>query len=741
MRIVEWYNEILENCVPCEKELIYKEIAEIDKIVEQACLGSIDWVNYDPAFIEDFYEKLKNLHSRVLKAQNNIKKILASIRSWGQMPLYQRKDGSIDLLLDIEDRPGKIQRRLLDCFDTKKLIDVAMEQNFRYYFDFFVESEIKLSEMSVKTKGTDESVVVQQEPSQEKVDEEGEASQTDTLEEISSLEHSELDRTTSQLALYRPYQEYVDSIVSKEIMESIHTSVKYIKFEMENRLSHDAPVFEIKYQLIPPKTCFVPTLDAFDSNGFLALVEGLMTDIYCMSTIPRVAQPPESERTDENGKVTETTYLDHLENQHEIEQMKDSIINRVIQTIREAEEYTQRFNDYNYLWLDDKHSVLEQFLKYGRPLTADEMEMLLSADTPLREVAPTLDQFKTQIDSYYDLYDKVFATMNISVNFDVWLSIDLRHFKTALLSEICKWSNLYKKNLIDKVVVSLAELEEFANECDEIFVLEAAEEDFPTLLKILSALNKLKERENMYDNMFEPLKATVDLLKGYNVEFDEIVYKQFAELPERWLHIKKTASKVREKIAPAQTYQVDLIKKRITLFDIRSKLYREGFKKLAFFKVPCKNVYQMCNQVNLELNIMETQMKNLCDSAALFELNPPDDNKLRQCRKEIRMVKQIWDFVYAVESCVDDWKKTPWKKIDVEAMELECKNYGKQIRQLDKEMRSWNPYMHVEAVLKNLLTSLRAITELQNPAIRERHWIELMHATKVSYTPSIGGTL
>lgn len=411
--------------------------------------------------------------------------------------------------------------------------------------------------------------------------------------------------------------------------------------------------------------------------------------------------------------------------------MKDSIINRVIETVREAEEYTQRFDDYNYLWLDDKHIVLEQFLKYGRPLTADEMEMLLSAETPLREIAPTLDQFKLQIDSYYDLYDKIFVNMDISTVFDKWLSIDLRHFKTVLLIEISKWSNLFKKNLIDKVVNSLQELEEFANECDEIFILEAAEEDFPTLLKILSALNKLKERENMYDNMFEPLKATVDLLKGYNVEFDENVYKQFAELPERWLHIKKTASKVREKIAPAQAYQVDLIKKRITLFDIRSKLYREGFKKLAFFKVPCENVYQMCNQVNLELNIMETQMKNLCDSAALFELNPPDDNKLRLCRKEIRQVKQIWDFVYAVESCVNDWKKTPWKKIDVEAMEVECKNYGKQIRLLDKDMRGWNPYTHVEAVLKNLLTSLRAITELQNPAIRERHWIELMHATKV----------
>lgn len=48
-------------------------------------------------------------------------------------------------------------------------------------------------------------------------------------------------------------------------------------------------------------------------------------------------------------------------------------------------------------------------------------------------------------------------------------------------------------------------------------------------------------------------------------------------------------------------------------------------------------------------------------------------------------------------------------------------------------MRVWDAYVNLEATLKNLLTSLRAVTELQNPAIRERHWKQLMEATKVRY--------
>lgn len=65
-------------------------------------------------------------------------------------------------------------------------------------------------------------------------------------------------------------------------------------------------------------------------------------------------------------------------------------------------------------------------------------------------------------------------------------------------------------------------------------------------------------------------------------------------------------------------------------------------------------------------------------------------------------------------------------------MEQECKKFNKDIRILNKDIRTWNPYVYLEAALKNLVTSLKAITELQNPAIKERHWIELMQATKVS---------
>ncbi len=51
-------------------------------------------------------------------------------------------------------------------------------------------------------------------------------------------------------------------------------------------------------------------------------------------------------------------------------------------------------------------------------------------------------------------------------------------------------------------------------------------------------------------------------------------------------------------------------------------------------------------------------------------------------------------------------------------------------------MRTWDAFNGLEVTVKNMLTSLRAVGELQNPAIRDRHWQQLVAATRVSFVMS-----
>lgn len=51
-------------------------------------------------------------------------------------------------------------------------------------------------------------------------------------------------------------------------------------------------------------------------------------------------------------------------------------------------------------------------------------------------------------------------------------------------------------------------------------------------------------------------------------------------------------------------------------------------------------------------------------------------------------------------------------------------------------MKNFNP-QHISGIdneIKNMMTALRAATELQNPTIRDRHWKELFAATGADFT-------
>lgn len=48
--------------------------------------------------------------------------------------------------------------------------------------------------------------------------------------------------------------------------------------------------------------------------------------------------------------------------------------------------------------------------------------------------------------------------------------------------------------------------------------------------------------------------------------------------------------------------------------------------------------------------------------------------------KQFNYVQQLWDYVHIVQTSIEDWKTTPWRKIDVENMDIECKKFAKEIR-------------------------------------------------------------
>ncbi|CAK8676513.1 unnamed protein product [Clavelina lepadiformis] len=544
----------------------------------------------------------------------------------------------------------------------------------------------------------------------------------ESAEKIHGLleENLNLFKATADSDTWKAYVAYVDDMVIDGCFNAVECSLKYLLEQTETNQTMP-PLFQAHLELNAPDMVFRPSLDYGAGDGFYEVVEGLIRDMYKMASLtPRLLKDGESE-----------DYQAEMEDMADLSDLKNEILERIQTIMEKACEYRNGFDNYAYLWVDDRNEFMKQFLTYGHVLTSEEIEAHAEEGVP--ENPPTLDMFKEQVDNYEKIYCEVEEINPIAV-FDSWFRVDAKPFKQALLNIIKRWSFMFKQHLIDHVTNSLSDLENFIKLVDKGMGVEVTEQlGYDNLITLIEHLRNVKSRQCTTDEMFEPLKQTIELLKTYDQEMPEDIHKQLEQLPEKWNNTKKTAATVKQAVAPLQSNEVAILRRKCSAFDVQQHEFRERFRKDAPFRFIADRPYAQLDRCHEEITGMENEMHKLYEAAAIFEINVPDFKQMKQCRREVVLLKSLWDMINMVKTSIEDWKKTKWANIDVEKMELDCKKFAKDIRALDKEMRAWDSFGGLDSLVKNTLTSLRAVSELQNPAIRDRHWQQLMSATKVKF--------
>lgn len=84
------------------------------------------------------------------------------------------------------------------------------------------------------------------------------------------------------------------------------------------------------------------------------------------------------------------------------------------------------------------------------------------------------------------------------------------------------------------VLHSLNNLEEFIKIADKGLSKKVEKGDYDGLVEIMGHLMAVKERHSVTDAMFEPLKQTIELLKTYEQQLPEEVYKQLEVGKNLW---------------------------------------------------------------------------------------------------------------------------------------------------------------------------------------------------------------
>uniref|UniRef100_UPI00398F1A35 dynein axonemal heavy chain 11 n=1 Tax=Pristiophorus japonicus TaxID=55135 RepID=UPI00398F1A35 len=525
---------------------------------------------------------------------------------------------------------------------------------------------------------------------------------------------------------WKVYTEYIDHIILDGFFITIKSFLQYL-IEYTEILPKSSPLFEVQLVLNGSELSFNPPLVPEMNNNLYDLMKELINNTYKIaSKVKRVAK-----------HLGIDTYQQEMDMMSDLAGMRQEIMDRVKRVADKAKKYQTSFDRYSYLWMNNKEEFMSQFLLYGHSLTSEELEV--QADYGLPKCPPQLEQYREQINIYETLYVQVSAFEDVHTF--GWFEVCIKPFKSSLLNAIKRWSWMFKEHLLNHVIDTVNQLVTFIAVTEEGLAKKVKDGDYVGLVQIMANLMAVRDRQSAADDTFELLRETAELLKTYGQQLPEYIYAELEELPEKWKNLKKIALTIKHEVAPLQSNEVSVIRRKCVQFEENQCKFREQFRNEAIFRFNTRNPYTLLDKTHWHIIKIEAEMHSLQETAELFEVNVSDYKQLKQCCSDIVLLKSVWDMVFFVQTSIDDWTKTQWKQINVEQMDMELRRFAKEMKTLDKEVRVWHVYIGLASTVKNMLTSLRAVTELQNPAVRVRHWQQLMNATGVSFVMDADTTL
>ncbi|XP_041847461.1 dynein heavy chain 17, axonemal-like isoform X3 [Melanotaenia boesemani] len=258
------------------------------------------------------------------------------------------------------------------------------------------------------------------------------------------------------------YLDHIDNEVQDGLFQLLHRALHFLSDSMNPQTSSSA-LLAVRLQLQETGSAFEPLLD----GGLSDFLKTTICDIYATAALPpRISR---SRHGNYQLLLQQNPGLCALEQEvlHELQQVRE-----------EAEHLREGLDRYSHLWLSDRKTMFKDFLKYGRQLAPEELE---AGQTP-----PTLNNFHREMESLSALSSEV-SHLDDVIILHGWLQVDLRPFRTSLLSIIYTWRHMYTNYLLESVSNSMqvhTEDEESPSSStfsvkDIILLLEAAAVELP----------------------------------------------------------------------------------------------------------------------------------------------------------------------------------------------------------------------------------------------------------------------
>ncbi|XP_068122143.1 uncharacterized protein [Hyperolius riggenbachi] len=512
-----------------------------------------------------------------------------------------------------------------------------------------------------------------------------------------------------------------------------------------------SPLLSIKVELINSEVAFNPPLDqsTSDTSVMENMEDWLKMFLFRGAHIQGLSA------------VVKVGYQDYVSQDEEVLQLIGFILQKVESCILECQALLEVFRSYSHLWKKDVNAAFQNFL-HGKqragyspekdvsedetnhltmsdvsvkpqnsPLIAAEKSFLLPKDVTIQVPhGPLLEDFDSEISTYKAARDSI---LDLPDHQDCgWIHVEFRPIKQVLCAYALKWMWTFTKYLIDQTSTTLKNLDSFLRRTEpQIESITGEERDTGSFMKMMRLFNEVSSKQVEMEVQFTVLQKTVSLLAKHEMTLPtdcEILYKTMAA---RWNSMKTKVSLAKQRLGPRIQQEADIVSRDLGRFQRKLDTFGSDLENSEVYKYEytAQEAFVTTEEFSAQLEILQREAKDLKELQELLETTVVDFSILNNCEELLLNLKLVWQHVDSILRQQEVWKKELWQNMNTEELRKLTEQQLNLLQSLPGEVHEWDVYRHVLEAVNVMHVTLPLIEDLSNPAMRTRHWKQLVRQT------------
>jgi len=267
----------------------------------------------------------------------------------------------------------------------------------------------------------------------------------------------------------------------------------------------------------------------------------------------------------------------------------------------------------------------------------------------------------------------------------------------------------------------------------EIESISGLERDTETFMKIMRLFNSVSGKQQEVEIRFELMRRTLSLLKSSSTSNENQLnlFERYQTIINRWQNLKTKVMQAKQRLGPTLKEESSLIIKDLKEFQSKIDQLIDDINQsnLFYYQISFHQAQQILNEFSTKQKFLDKQAKDYKQLQTLLDSNVVDFSKLDQCRQLLKDFNLTWKTVQHIRKHLEDIKQQQWQKLDSKLVLLHCEKHLENLQLLPPVAKNWQIYLYTEDEIKRIKICAQLLDDLSNPALRTRHWKQLIRLT------------